>query len=59
VRLLINTGLFILFMLIVIAVIAFWKGGGPFKRAGEVTVSIGESIITFGDGVDDFIGSRR
>jgi hypothetical protein len=54
-RILINTGLFVLFMLVVIAVIGFWKGGAPIEWVGEVIVTIGESIIDFSEDVDDFI----
>ncbi len=53
-RIFINIGLLILFLLIVASVIAFWQGGAPFKWFGEVTVSAGESIIGFGEEVDVF-----
>lgn len=55
-RIFINIGLLILFLLIVASVIAFWQGGAPFKWFGEVTVSAGESIIGFGEEVDVFFG---
>jgi len=57
-RILVNTGLFILFLLIVFAILSFWKGGEPFRWIGEATISIGEGIVNMGDGVDDFLDSN-
>ncbi len=57
-RVLINTGLLILFLLIVMAVLSFWKGGEPTRWIGEVTISIGKGIVSIGDGIDDFLDSN-
>ncbi|MBI4844169.1 MAG: hypothetical protein HY809_07610 [Nitrospirae bacterium] len=54
-RILINIGLSILFLMLVAAVVAFLRGGEPFKLLGETIVSIGNTLINVGDGVDDFL----
>jgi len=36
-------------ILIIIIILTVWKGGAPFKWAGEKTVDIGKSIGKFGD----------
>lgn len=54
-RILINVGLFIFFLLAVCAVLAFWKGGDPFRWLGENIIVLGKAIISIGDGVDEFL----
>ncbi|MEK7308155.1 MAG: hypothetical protein AAB089_03705 [Nitrospirota bacterium] len=39
-------------ILVIIIALAVWKGGAPFKWAGEKTVEIGKSIGKFGDLID-------
>lgn len=41
--------------MLVAAVVAFLRGGEPFKLLGETIVSIGNTLINVGDGVDDFL----
>ncbi len=43
----------ILILIILTVVLAFWKGGAPFRWVGEKTVAAGETIIHFGDIVDE------
>ena len=35
--------------------LAMWKGGEPFRYFGEGVIVVGESIMKFGDYVDEFI----
>jgi hypothetical protein len=35
--------------------LAMWKGGEPFRYFGEGVIVVGESIMKFGDFVDEFI----
>ncbi|MEK6527614.1 MAG: hypothetical protein AABZ36_01860 [Nitrospirota bacterium] len=39
-------------LIAIIIALAVWKGGAPFKWAGEKTVEIGKSIRKFGDFID-------
>lgn len=39
-------------ILAIIIALTVWKGGVPFKWAGEKTVDIGKSIGKFGDFID-------
>ncbi len=49
----------ILVLIILTVVLAFWKGGAPFRWAGEKTVAAGETIIHFGDIVDELKGGAK
>lgn len=54
-RIFINVGLFILFLLIVSAVFAFLWGGDPFRWLGESVAGLGRSISSIGNSVDEFL----
>ncbi len=41
------------FLLILIIGLALWKGGDPFRKAGEIVTDAGKTITRFGDFVDD------
>ncbi len=43
----------IMFLIIVIAALAFWKGGEPFRVLGEGMVIAGEEIQIFGNLIDE------
>jgi hypothetical protein len=42
-----------MFLLFLIIGLAFWKGGDPFRIAGDVIGDAGKTITRFGDFVDD------
>jgi len=42
-----------MFLLFLIIGIAFWKGGDPFRKAGEGIADAGKTISRFGDFVDN------
>ena len=39
--------------------IAMWKGGEPFKWFGKGIVTIGDTVIGFGDFVDDVVSGGK
>ena len=43
----------IIFLLFLTIGVAFWKGGDPFRKAGEGIADAGKTISRFGDFVDD------
>ncbi|MBI4699067.1 MAG: hypothetical protein HY758_09260 [Nitrospirae bacterium] len=45
-------GLLIIIVLLAVA-LALWKGGEPFRWIGEKTESAGQSVVKFGDKVDE------
>lgn len=42
-----------IFLVILVIGLAVWKGGGPFRKAGNVIEEGGKTITRFGDFVDD------
>lgn len=52
-RFIFRTITLIIFLSFVIIGIAVWKGGDPFRRAGDFIEGAGKTIVRFGDFVDD------
>lgn len=48
-----------IFTIILIAGIAVWKGGEPFRWLGKKTEDVGKMIIEFGDIVDELKGKKQ
>ncbi len=44
-----------IFLVFTIIGLAMWQGGEPFRLVGEGTIAIGNSLMKFGDVVDEFI----
>jgi hypothetical protein len=42
------------FLMFVTVALAIWKGGEPFRYFGEGVTVVGNSIVTFGDYIDEF-----
>ncbi len=49
----------IVFLVILIAALAVWKGGKPFRWLGNKTESVGNAIGQFGDMIDDLKGKKE
>ena len=49
----------IVFIVILIAALAFWKGGKPFRWLGKKTESVGVVIGQFGDMIDNLKGKKN
>ncbi len=59
-KLIFKTIVIIVFMVFLSVSLAIWKGGEPFRYFGEGVISVGKSIMKFGDFVDEFIsGSEK
>jgi len=54
-KLIFRTVIIALFLVFISVALAIWKGGEPFRYFGEGVVSVGESIVKFGDFVDEFV----
>ncbi len=48
-----------IFLIFLSVSLAIWKGGEPFRYFGEGVIVVGESIMKFGEFVDDFIAGGR
>ena len=48
-----------IFLVFVSVSLAMWKGGEPFRYFGEGVIVVGNSIMKFGDFVDDFIAGGK
>jgi len=57
-KLIFRTITVIVFLIVLIAALAFWKGGKPFRWLGEKTESAGSAIVQFGDMIDDLKGKK-
>jgi len=49
----------IVFLVILIAALAVWQGGKPFRWLGKKTESVGTAIVQFGDMIDDLKGKKN
>lgn len=49
----------IIFVVFTIVGLAMWKGGEPFRILGEGTIVIGDSLMKFGDVVDEFVDGGK
>ena len=49
----------IMFIIILVVVIAIWKGGEPFRIAGQKTIVFGEGMKQFGEIVDDLLDRQE
>ena len=49
----------IMFIIILVVVIAIWKGGEPFRIAGQKTIVFGEGMKQFGEIVDDLLDRKE
>ena len=58
-KLIFKTITIIVFLVILIAALAFWKGGKPFRWIGNKTESVGNAIGQFGDMIDDLKGKKE
>jgi hypothetical protein len=47
------------FLVVLSVGLAMWKGGEPFRYFGEGVIVVGESIMKFGDLVDEFIAGGK
>lgn len=52
-KLIFRTITVIMFLVFLVIGLAFWKGGEPFRRAGDGMVTIGEKIAGAGDLIDE------
>lgn len=58
-RLIFKTITVIVFLAVLIAALAFWKGGRPFRWLGVKTESVGRAMEQFGDMIDDLKGKKE
>lgn len=58
-KLIFRTITIIVFSVILIAVLAVWQGGRPFRWLGNKTESVGNAIVQFGDMIDDLKGKKE
>jgi hypothetical protein len=58
-KLIFRTVFLILFIIILIAGLAIWKGGEPFRWVGGKTEAVGKAIIHFGDIVDELKNEKK
>ena len=49
----------IIFVVFTIVGLAMWKGGEPFRILWEGTIVIGDSLMKFGDVVDEFVDGGK
>ena len=54
-----KTVVWAVFLLFISVVLAMWKGGEPFRYFGEGVIVVGQSIMKFGDYVDEFISGSK
>jgi hypothetical protein len=58
-KLIFKTISIITFIFIMVVVVAIWKGGEPFRIAGEKTIVFGEGMKGFADIVDDLLDRKE
>lgn len=58
-KLIFKTVYTITFIFMIIVVVAIWKGGEPFRIAGEKTIVFGEGMKGFADIVDDLMDRKE
>lgn len=58
-KLIFKATLLLWFLIFITAALAIWKGGEPFRYFGEGVIVVGNSIMKFGDFVDEFIAEGK
>lgn len=58
-KLLFRTISVITFITLLLVAVAIWKGGAPFRAAGERTIALGTAIVQLADLIDDVLDRKE